>query len=90
MDIGNHYRPIDDDHAPGVYRIVGTTDGVTLLRVGDADGRRLHAGAVSSLDRATLDAEFEPTTNPDTGLSPAGDLRNAAQGFYWSVRRLLP
>jgi hypothetical protein len=90
MKIGEHYHPTDGDHPPGVYRVVGTTDGVTLLRVGDAEGRRIHTGDVRYLDAATLESEFEAATNPDTGLSPAGTLRDTAQGLYWSVRRFLP
>lgn len=89
MDIGEHYRPTDGDHTPGVYRVVGTTDGVTLLRVGDADGRRIHTGEVRCVESATLDSGFEAATDPDAGLSPTATLRNAAQGLYWSVRRLL-
>jgi hypothetical protein len=90
MDVGEHYRPVDGDHTPGVYRVVGTTDGVTLLRVGDADGRRVHTGAVHRLGEGVIESEFEPTTNPDAGLSPTGAVRETAQGLYWSVRRFLP
>jgi hypothetical protein len=90
MDVGTHYRPLDADHDPGVYRVVGATDGVALLRVGDADGRRVHTGAVRHVEASTLHAAFEPATDPDAGLSPAGTLRNAAQGLYWSLRRVLP
>jgi hypothetical protein len=90
MDVGAHYHPIDADRDPGVYRVVGATDGVTLLRVGDADGRRVHTGEVRRVTASTLRTEFEPAADPDAGLSPAGTLRNAAQGLYWSVRRVLP
>ena len=90
MDVGEHYRPTDGDHTPGVYRVVGTTDGVTLLRVGDADERRVHTGDIRYVDTSTLESEFEAATDPDAGLSPTVALRDAAQALYWSVRRLLP
>lgn len=90
MKVGKHYRPTEADHDPGVYRVVGATDGVTLLRVGDADGRRIHTGELRRVDAAALESGFEAARNPDAGLSPAGTLRDAAQGVYWSVRRRLP
>ena len=90
MNVGEHYRPANGDHAPGIYRVVGVTDGVTLLRVGDADGRRIHTGEIYRVDGDTVETEFEAATNPDAGLSPAGALRDALQAVYWSVRRFLP
>lgn len=88
-DVGDHYRPTDGAVDPGVYRVVGTTDGVALLRVGDADGRRVHTGEVHRVDTDTLDAAFEPASNPDAGFALASALRDALQGLYWSVRRSL-
>ncbi|MFB6227084.1 MAG: hypothetical protein ABEH88_00600 [Halobacteriales archaeon] len=90
MEVGEHYRPVQGRHGGGVYRVVGASDEVTLLRVADADGRRVHPGTLRSVQRATLEADFEPAENPDAGVSPAETARNAAQGLYWSVRRFLP
>jgi hypothetical protein len=42
------------------------------------------------VEASTLRTEFESAPDPSAGLSPAGTLRNAAQGLYWSVRRVLP
>ncbi|MFB6219395.1 MAG: hypothetical protein ABEH77_09540 [Halobacteriaceae archaeon] len=88
--VGDHYRPVEGDHDPGVYRVVGTTDGVTLLRVADDSGRRTHTGEVVTVAPATLEAEFEPADDPDAGVSPVAAARNAVEGLYWSVRRLFP
>jgi len=41
---------------------------VTLLRVADARGRRVHSGAIEHVDRETLGA-FERAENPDSGVS---------------------
>jgi hypothetical protein len=90
MEVGDHYRPTQGDYSGGVYRVVGVTDAVTLLRVTDADGRRVHPGTLRSVQAATLESDFEPAENPDAGLSPGGAVRNAVQGLYWSVRRFLP
>lgn len=90
MQVGRHYRPVSGDHSPGVYRVVGTTDGVTLLRVAEADARRVHTGETYHVEVSTLESEFEPTQDPDAGLSPATAVRNELQGLYWSVRRFLP
>lgn len=90
MRVGRHYRPVSGNHNPGVYRVVGTTDGVTLLHVADADARRVHTGETYRVEVSTLESEFEPTQDPDTGLSPTRAARNAMQGVYWSVRRFVP
>ena len=90
MEIGHHYRPVSGDHDPGIYRVVGTTDGVTLLRVADADARRVHTGETYHVEVSTLESEFEPAHDPDDSLSLATAVRNATQGVYWSVRRFLP
>lgn len=63
----DHLQPVEDSGAPvqpGVYRVVGTGESVTLLQVGDADGRRVHTGHVVSVDRDDL-AAFERADNPD-------------------------
>jgi len=90
--VGEHYRPTtgagrDGAYRDGVYRVVGASDRVALLRVGDADGRRVHAGEVTHVDQSTLDAEFEATTDPDAGFSPVSGLRNALSGLYWNVAK---
>jgi hypothetical protein len=90
VDVGEHYRPTNGGHKPGVYRVVGATDGVTLLRVGDANGRRIYTGEVRYVDTAALGSEFATATDPDTGLSLRGVFRDAIQGLYWSLRRLWP
>jgi hypothetical protein len=60
----------------GVYRVVGTPDGkVTLLRVADPDGARVHTGAVEQVSVATLVADFDPADNPDAGFSLIGAIK---------------
>lgn len=90
MEVGDHYRSARGRHAGSVYRVVGAGDEVTLLRVADADGRRVHPGTLRSVQAATLESDFEPAEDPDAGVSPGAAVRNAAQGLYWSVRRFLP
>ncbi len=90
MNVGAHYRHIDGDHDPSVYRVVGATDGVTLLQVGDADGRWVHTGEVRRVTVSTFRAEFESAVDLDAGLSPASALRNATHGLYWDIRKILP
>lgn len=89
--VGEHYRPRTDGgggvHRAGVYRVVGTDEGVALLRVGDADGRRIHEGEVTHVDQSRLDADFQAATDPGVGFSPVGALRNALSGLYWNVAR---
>jgi hypothetical protein len=86
----DHYRPTTDDYERGVYRVVGTGEEVTLLRVADGDGRRIHAGELEHVDAAAVDDAFEPAEDPDAGVSPVTMLRNALQGLYWTLRNPLP
>jgi hypothetical protein len=84
-ETGGHYRDPGDD----IYRVVGTTDGVTLLRVTDADGRRAHTGDLRRVSRDELDAAFEPAEDPDAGTSPVAAIRNLFQGLYWELRTII-
>lgn len=85
--VGEHYRPRHGDYEPGVYRVVGVPEDVTLLRVGDVDGRRIHPGEISRVSVDALESEFEPAEDPDARFSPAASIRNQLQGLYWQVRR---
>ncbi|WP_132058322.1 hypothetical protein [Halorussus amylolyticus] len=85
--VGDHYRPTADDRTPGVYRVVGASEEVTLLRV--ADGRRRHTGEIRRVPSRALDAEFERADDPDAGLSPVSLARNVLQGLYWQIRQFL-
>lgn len=82
----DHYRPTEADVPRGVYRVVGT-DGasVTLLRVADADGDRVHTGEVLAVDRETV-ATFAPAENPDDSQSLWRALASQPELAYWSVR----
>jgi len=84
-----HYRPGDTDLPSGVYRVVGTGDPVALLRVADAEGRRVHAGDLRHVPDDRTDA-LEPAADPDAGFDPRRFVRGRASGLYWSVRRFLP
>ncbi|WP_435178365.1 hypothetical protein [Halorussus sp. AFM4] len=96
VEVGEHYRPAEGTRdaegmplTPGVYRVVGATDEVALLRVTDEDGRRRNTGELRHVAPEMLDAEFEPAADPDAGLSPVRDARNLLSGMYWSVRWFL-
>ncbi|MFB6159676.1 MAG: hypothetical protein ABEJ61_00690 [Haloferacaceae archaeon] len=82
----DHLRPVDADVADGVYRVVGTREaGVTLLRVADADGQRVHAGELVAVDEADLDG-FAPAGNPNGNRSSARALASTVEVGAWSVR----
>jgi hypothetical protein len=76
--IYDHFRPTNGTAPPGVYRVVGVDgDHVTLLRVADGDGRRVHEGAVDSVSRDRVEAAFTAARNPDangTGSGSGGRL----------------
>lgn len=85
--VGDHLAPTTDTHEPGVYRVVGHGDGtVTLLRVGDADGHRVHTGELHTA-RARAD-EFERAAAPRRP-SLATSLTEPVRDVVWSVRAFL-
>ena len=71
----------DDPRPTGTYRVVGATDGrVTLLRVTDAGGRRIHTGELVSVDDA---GALDPADNPDERRSIASSVANLPETVYW-------
>jgi hypothetical protein len=88
-DVGDHCRPANGDSEPGVYRVVGVSGGMTLLRVADAEGRRVHTGEISRVDPGTFAEAYVPAQNPDAGFAPLSALRGMLDGLYWSVRQFV-
>jgi hypothetical protein len=81
-DIGGQYRPTDGDADAGIYRVVGTTgETVTLLKVGDAEDRRVHTGDIESVPRTTFDAAFTSAPSPDAASKLPRALAGVAVGF---------
>lgn len=85
--VGEHYRPTTAAADEGVYRVVGTGDEVTLLRVTNADGRRANTGEIRHVDQSTLDGGFEAADDPDGDASPLATVKDALSGLYWNVRK---
>jgi hypothetical protein len=82
----DHLHPGGDDYEAGIYRVVGREEqSVTLLRVGDEEGRRVNTGRVVAVDRDRLDS-FESAENPDGNRSLTGQLGSGLSGAYWSLR----
>jgi len=82
----DHLRPTGGDRQDGVFRVVGTdAETVTLLRVGDADGGRVHTGEIVTVDGDALGG-FEPAANPDGNRSLGAALLGIARHVYWSSR----
>lgn len=82
----DHYSSTDTDSVDGVYRVVGISEeGVTLLRVGDADGQRVNTGKIITVSYDDLNG-FDPAENPD-GNRPLGDaVKSKAEMVYWTLR----
>jgi len=82
----DHVRPVDSDHRDGTYRVVGSGEGaVTLLRVADADGRRINTGELVTVGNDEF-AGFDPAENPDGNRSPGAVVRSTLEAGYWSIR----
>jgi hypothetical protein len=84
-----HYRPPAGGYPDGIYRVVGTPDGqVTLLRVGDSDGRRVNTGEVITVNADEFEGFIE-ASNPDGNRSATDVLISTLESSYWSVRAFL-
>ena len=85
----DHLQPSGADYPDGIYRVVGEDGGVvTLLQVGDADGRRVNRGSVVSVRADELDG-FTPARNPDGTRPLRAALRSRFGMVYWSIRVFL-
>ncbi|NHN49153.1 hypothetical protein G9464_16355 [Halostella sp. JP-L12] len=82
----DHVWATDAAIPDGTYRVVGVEDGVTLLRVGDASGKRVHDGRVFTLSRAEY-AALPEADNPDeeSALRRWGLVALAAAVFLVSL-----
>ncbi|WP_435552274.1 hypothetical protein [Natrinema sp. CGMCC1.2065] len=83
--IRDHVRPTDGDYPGGIYRVVGTGDAGTLLRVGDADGRRVNTGEIVTVEDSDLEA-FEPAENPDGNRPLGATVASSLEMVYWRLR----
>lgn len=85
----DHLSPADGTHRDGVYRVVGREDGgAAVLRVADAEGRRVHTGEVVRLDAGELSG-FEPAADPDRNRSLRSRAAGSPTTAYWSARAFI-
>ncbi|WP_254763716.1 hypothetical protein [Natrinema marinum] len=86
LSLHDHVRPTTDDYPVGIYRVVGSGDEtVTLLRVGEADGRRVATGEIVIVPDDDLEA-FEPAENPDGNRPLGATVVSTVEMGYWSFR----
>ena len=80
---GDHYRANGEGSLPpGYYRVVGRNgECVTLLHVGDKEGRRRHTGRVESVDRSDLAALDERDRDRPVYDHPARDWSDDVYGI---------
>ena len=82
----DHYSPADTGYPDGTYRVVGTGDeGVTLLRVGDADGQRVNTGEIVTVSYDEFE-RFNAAENPDGNRPLGAAVRSRGEMIYWSIQ----
>jgi len=82
----DHCRPTTASYPEGIYRVVGAADReVTLVRVGDADGQRVHTGETLRVSADELDG-FEAARNPEGNRPLGAKIRGGVEMTYWSIR----
>jgi len=86
LAVSDHVAPTDAEYPGGVYRVVGTSDGtVTLLRVADGDGCRVHTGELLTVDADGVE-RFEPTDPPAPTRSLGARAASTVEMGYWTLR----
>lgn len=86
VSVSDHLATDDGDYPDGIYRVVGTADGaVTALRVGAADGRRIHTGEVVTIEADDLEG-FVAVEDLDRSRSIVARLVTLPSTGYWSAR----
>lgn len=81
-EMAEYLQPTTTDHPDGIYRVVGTDEStVTLLRVGDAEGTRVHTGEIQQIDRTKLDG-FETADEP-AGRGVVATLADVPELLYF-------
>jgi hypothetical protein len=88
LDVSDHIRPVGDTPPldPGVYRVVGTdATAVTLLRVGDAAGRRVTTGRVLTLAEGGPHG-FARAETPDGNRGWSAAVADAGSAIAWQGR----
>ncbi|KTG11573.1 hypothetical protein AUR64_03490 [Haloprofundus marisrubri] len=81
-----HYQSTAGNRSDGTYRVVGISDeSVTLLRITDADGKRVHTGQTVTVARDSL-GDYEVVDNPDETFSFEGTVSSAVEALYWTSR----
>ena len=86
LSVYDHFSPTDTDYPDGTYRVVGISgEGITLLRVADADGRRVNTGEIITVSYDDLDC-FDSAENPDGNRSLGSALTSGVEMVYWSLR----
>lgn len=82
----NHVQLTEKDCPDGIYRVVGTPKGVvTLLRVGDSDGQRMHTGELVKISEDEFD-EIPTAENPDGNRPLRALIASHFEMIHWSVR----
>lgn len=90
VSVYDHVRATGEtDYSPGIYRVVGVEDGVTLLRLTDEDGRRRATGEVVTVDGDAFDTGFAEAPNPDAGIAALRRVRNLLDGLWWELKRFV-
>lgn len=86
--IGDTYRAGEDAPVPaGYYQVVGRDEtAVTLLRIGDEEGRRRNTGRIESVDRSALDTLEAAEAPRVDSLGRTTDVLEA----LWLSLRMVP
>ncbi|MBX0295473.1 hypothetical protein [Haloarcula nitratireducens] len=86
LSVYDHLRPTTGGYPAGIYRVVGASEGdLALLRVADADDRRVNTGELYHVPAADRSA-FEPAENPDGNRPATATMRSSLDRLYWSAR----
>jgi hypothetical protein len=82
----DHFQVSSGDYPNGIYRVVGVgEDTVTLLKIGDEDGRRVHTGEIITLELDEVE-KLDRVTDPEPNQRTSAVVKSVLETGYWSLR----
>jgi len=86
VSVYDHFQVYDSEYLNGVYRVVGVRgETVTLLKIGDEDGRRVHTGEITTLGLDEVEG-FDRIEDPELNQRTSAFVKSVLETGYWSLR----
>jgi hypothetical protein len=86
VSVYDHFQVRSGDYPTGTYRVVGVREEtVTLLKIGDEEGRREHTGDIITLGLDEVEA-LDRIEEPELDQRTSAAIKSVLEMGYWSLR----